>query len=72
MSGINPSVWRGVAASGALLSLIGALVGWVTVARYDESAAGMDFAEGEVVLAFAIIALVAAPSRRGSRDGSMA
>ena len=40
-------------------SLIGALVGWVTVARYDESVAGMDFAEGEVVLAFAIIALVA-------------
>ena len=51
MSGINPLVWRGVAATGALLSLIGALVAWATVPRYDQSASGMDFTEGEVVLA---------------------
>ena len=59
MSGINPLVWRGVAASGALLSLIGALVAWATVPRYDQSAGGMDFTEGEIVLAFAAVALVA-------------
>lgn len=59
MSGINPLVWRGVAVLGALLSLMGALAAWVTHARPDTYAAGMDFAEGEVVLAFAIIALVA-------------
>ena len=59
MTGINPLVWRGVAASGALLSLIGALVAWITTARIGRSFAGIDFAEGEVVLAFAIMALVA-------------
>ena len=59
MSGINPLVWRGLGALGGLLALIGALVAWATVAGYDESATGMDFAEGEVVLAFAILSLVA-------------
>ena len=59
MSGINPLVWRGLGALGGLLALIGALVAWATVAAYDESATGMDFAEGEVVLAFAILSLVA-------------
>ena len=59
MSGINPLVWRGLGALGGLLALIGALVAWATVAGYDESATGMDFAEGETVLAFAILSLVA-------------
>ncbi len=59
MSGINPLVWRGVAALGGLLALIGALVAWATVAGYDASAKGTDFAEGEAVLAFAILSLVA-------------
>ncbi len=59
MSGINPLVWRGVAALGGLLCLVGALVAWATVARFDESAKGLDFTEGEVVLAFAILSLVA-------------
>ena len=58
MSGINPLVWRGLGALGGLLALVGALIAWATVAQYDESAAGMDFKEGEVVFAFAIISLV--------------
>ena len=59
MSGINPLVWRGLGAVGGLLALVGALIAWATVELYDQSASGMDFAEGEVVLAFAIISLVA-------------
>lgn len=59
MSGINPLVWRGVAALGGLLALIGALVAWATVADYDISVKGADYAEGETVLAFAILSLVA-------------
>ena len=59
MSGINPLVWRGVAALGGVLALIGALVAWATVPRFEQSVGGMEFAEGEVVLAFAIISLVA-------------
>ena len=59
MSGINPLVWRGLGALGGALALVGALVAWITVARSEQSAKGMDFAEGEVVLAFAIMSLVA-------------
>lgn len=59
MSGINPLVWRGVAALGGLLSLVGALVAWATAPWLDISVKGMDFTEGEVVLAFAVLALVA-------------
>ena len=59
MSGINPLVWRGVAALGGLLALIGSLVAWATVAGYEISVKGADYAEGETVLAFAILSLVA-------------
>ena len=59
MSGINPLVWRGLGALGGLLALIGALVAWATVAGYDESATGMDFAEGETVSLAGIAILIA-------------
>ena len=59
MSGINPLVWRGAAAFGGLLALIGSLVAWATIAGFEASAKGTDFAEGEAVLAFAILSLVA-------------
>lgn len=59
MSGINPLVWRGLGALGGLLALIGALVAWATAPWWDISVKGTDFTEGEVVLAFAVIALVA-------------
>ena len=59
MSGINPLVWRGLGALGGLLALIGALVAWATAPWWDISVKGIDFAEGEVVLAFSVIALVA-------------
>ena len=59
MSGINPLVWRGLGALGGLLALIGALVPWATSPWWDFSIKGTDFTEGEVVFAFAVIALVA-------------
>ena len=59
MSGINPLVWRGLGALGGLLALIGASVAWLTVTWSDQSAGGTDFSEGQVVLAFGIISLLA-------------
>ena len=43
---------------GGLLALIGALVAWASAPWWDISVKGIDFTEGEVVLAFSIIALV--------------
>ncbi len=59
MSGINPLVWRGLGALGGLLAIIGASVAWIAVTWTDESAGGTYYAEGQVVLAFGIISLLA-------------
>lgn len=59
MSGINPLVWRGLGAIGALLALVGALIAWATDPRYDDIALkGTQLTEGKLLLAFAVVTIL--------------
>ena len=46
-----------------MLALLGAVLAWLTAPGYSESLSGLDFTEGKIALAFAVVSLLAVGGR---------